>query len=830
MKRFLTACAALALLFSAPAPAYYYFVHYLPGGNAPEKFDLNALQNQTVTFFVSENGPTAYTQTDTFNSVIAQVQQAVQIWNGVSSSAIRVAFGGLENSATAQNTPGGDVLFEDLPPGVEGFGGPTSLASPGTTASGSPFFPIVRSVLYLNANLTVAPGPSFNQSFLMTTLHEMGHALGLQHTFTSSTMSQATTRATNLTHPLDLDDIAAISALYPNGNLAQTGSITGKITAGGNGVHLASVVAIQAGSGALSGVTNPDGTFRIDGVPPGNYAVYVHTMPPDANIIGPWDASGNTVAASGPVNALFYPGTTNPASATAVQVQAGQITSGINIATTTLPSVPFYDGQVYAYLNGTIAVTPGPVSLTAPTTMAASVTGLGSNGKVTGLNVSVVGGAVTFQNQGYQANGYTYVALYPTVTAAAQPGPQHLIFATPSYLYVLPSGFYLTSQGTPGVSSVTANGDGTVTVTGTNWSSNTLIYFDSLPASIVSLNASAGVAVVTPPPGAANQTATVTAYNSDGQNSQFIPANPASSVQFAYGNTPAPLITAVNPVASLPAGAEAMLDITAIGTNFQSGFTTVGFGTSDVLVQRVFVLSPTHLQVDVSVSANAALSNADLSIVTGFQLATSSGSFLSLPAVAGLPTPNPNLTNAYPGLTNSYAGAVVSLYGSNLAAPKATPSITIAGQTAQILYASPGQINLQIPSNLSPGPAILQLNNGVTNAYPIDVNIDTPPAGIAAIQSAAGKYIDSGSPLLPGETIIVTLSNLAPTGSTIAAGQVQMTVGGVSYTASAVAFGSGVWQVTFPLDSHVPVGSSEPLIVYLNGRSSLPAFVPVASH
>ena len=64
----------------------------------------------------------------------------------MASSAIRVAFGGLENGATSQNTPGGDVVFEDLPPGVEGFGGPTSLANPVTAADGSQFFPIVRSV------------------------------------------------------------------------------------------------------------------------------------------------------------------------------------------------------------------------------------------------------------------------------------------------------------------------------------------------------------------------------------------------------------------------------------------------------------------------------------------------------------------------------------------------------------------------------------------------------------------------------------------------------------------------------------------------------------
>jgi hypothetical protein len=817
-----------AIAFAVPAPAYYHFIHYLASGNAPEKFDLTALPNQTVAFFVSESGPTVYSQTDTFNSVLGQIQQATLVWNGVATSAIRVSFGGLEGATTTQNTPGGDVLFEELPPGVEGFGGPTSLATPVKAADGSQFFPIVRSALYLNQNLTVAPGPSYDQSFFMTTLHEMGHALGLQHTFTSSTMSQATTRATTLTHPLDTDDIAGLSSLYPNAAFAQFGSIAGTITAGGKGVHLASVVAIQSGAGAISAVTNPDGTFRIDGVPPGNYFVYAHTMPPDANIIGPWNADGSAAAASGPVSARFYPGTTNLAAATPVQVQAGQIASGIDVSTTTLASVPFYDGQIYSYLNGTIPITPAPLNISAVPPMAASVTGLGSNGQVPGLAVTVIGGAVSFSTQPYLANGYTYVGLYPTLNATAQPGPQHVIFSTPNYMYVLPSGMYLTQSAPPAIDSVTANGDGTLTVAGSNWASNTLLYFDSLPASIASLNPQTGAAVVTPPPGANNQQATLTAYNSDGQNSRFIQAS--SPVQYAYGSAPATQITSINP-ATLSAGAEAMVDITATGVTFEQGLTTVGFGTTDVFVRQVFVLSPNHLQVDVSVSVSpsAVPTNSDLSIVTGFQLATYAGVFWILPPVAGLPAPIPDLVNAWPGLTGSYAGAIVSLYGRNLQAPNTTPTITIGGQPATILYASPGQINLVIPPGLAPGPAILQLSNGVANAYPVVVNIDTPPAGIDAIQNSTGAYIYSALAAQPGETLIVTLSNFAAAGSTIALSQVQVSVGGVSYTPTQIAQAGSVWQVTFVLDSRVPLGTSEPFIVYLNGRSSLPANIPVVT-
>ncbi|MDP9171798.1 MAG: hypothetical protein M3N54_14370, partial [Acidobacteriota bacterium] len=111
----------LLLALALPASAYYHFIHYLAGGNAPEKFDLTALPNKTVTFYVSENGPGLYSQNDTFSSVLSQIRQATQVWNGVASSDLRVAFGGLENGATVQNAPGGDVIFADLPPGLEGY-------------------------------------------------------------------------------------------------------------------------------------------------------------------------------------------------------------------------------------------------------------------------------------------------------------------------------------------------------------------------------------------------------------------------------------------------------------------------------------------------------------------------------------------------------------------------------------------------------------------------------------------------------------------------------------------------------------------------------------
>ncbi|HEX4276752.1 MAG TPA: IPT/TIG domain-containing protein [Bryobacteraceae bacterium] len=824
MRR-LALIAALAVC-ALPAPAYYHFIHYVNGASVPEKFDLTALPSKTVTIFVSENGPQIYSQTDTFNSVLTQIWQATQVWNGISASDLRVSFGGLENSATLQNTPGGDIVFEDLPPGVYGYGGPTSKAVPITAADGSLFVPIIRSTVHLNRNLTVLPGPSFDETFFMTTVHELGHALGLQHTFTSSTMSQATTRATTLSHPIDNDDIAGISTLYPTAKYAQFGSISGRITAGGQGVHMASVVAIRAGEGAVSAVTNPDGTYRIDGIPPGPHFVYVHTMPPDADIYGPWNADGSVAAPSGPIGSLFYPNTTSLTGATAVSVQSGVVTGGIDIAASPRSAVTLYDDVVYSYLGNT-PVQPAFIDLlNQTTTVALSGFGLGTNGQSPGLGVQIIGGSVAIPSNGIRpnlANGYTYVALDLAVNPFSQAGPQHVVVTTPEETYLLPSGINLTQLPPPTVIAAAGSPDGTVSIAGTNWAADTRLYFDGLPSAILAIDPKGGSAVVQPPPGAAGQQATVTAYNSDGQNSQQFQTTP---VTYSYGNAAAPVIASIAP-ASLPAGAEASIDITGSGFNFTPGLTTVGFGTSDIAVRRIFVLAPNHLQVDVSVSSNAALSNPDVSVISGFQLATAPAGFQITAAVPGLPDPIPVLENGVQGLTNAYPGAIVSIFGSNLSAANA-PVVTIGGQAVGVLYASPTQLNLQLPATLVPGAALLTLNNGAASAFPVTVNIDTPPAGIDAIQDAAGAYITATHPARQGSQIIVTLSGFAAPGANIDLSRVQVSVGGVAHSVIQITPAAAFYQLALILNQSDPIGPAERVIVYLDGRSSLPASIAVA--
>ena len=825
------AAAFLTILAAAgPLSAYYQFIHYLNGRNVPEKFDLSALNTSTVVVLVSENGPSTYSSGDSFNSVVNQIRQAAKAWNGIPGSALRVRFGGLENAATPRNAPGIDCVFEDLPPGLLGYGGPTAVDAVATAPDGSQFIPITRSAMHLNLNLTTAPGPSYNESFYTTAVHEMGHALGLQHTFTSAAMSTATTRATNLTHPLGADDMAGISLLYPNSTVSQYGSISGQITAAGQPVHLQSVVAIRPGGDAVSAISNPDGSYRISGIPPGDYYVYAHPLPPDANIYGPWDGSGNTVPASGPTTTLLYPGTNSIASAQTVSVGAGATVSGVNLSLKPQGAVSIYDVGVYSFAGQT-AVKPAQLNAEdGNASVSISGVGLGNGGQAPGFGVQFMGGNILLQNNGarpYLASGYTYIGLNLGFSATPALGPQHAVFTTSSDMYVLPSAISLTDRDPPTVTGASGNSDGTIAITGTNWAADTLFYFDSLPATVNSIDPNAGSANVTPPPGASGQTATITAYNSDGQNSQLNAAN--SPVTWPFPAAAAPAITSISP-ASLPAGADAVIDITAMGISLADGLTDAGFGTPDILVRRVFVVSPGHVRVDVSILPGAAQTSSDVSIISGFQMATAPGSFQVTAPVQGLPAAFPILTNGITGLTGSYAGAIIAMYGRNLTASGANPVLKVGGEPVQILYASGNQINFQLPSDLPPGPALLELNNNASSAYPVLVNIDTPPAGIGAIQETSGAYVYSAHPAQLGDTLIVSLNNFAPGNASISPDHVQVSVGGVLRSATkVVAATPTIYQIWFPVTASDLTGSSVQVVVYYKGRSSYPAQIPIVA-
>jgi hypothetical protein len=163
-----------------------------------------------------------------------------------------------------------------------------------------------------------------------------------------------------------------------------------------------------------------------------------------------------------------------------------------------------------------------------------------------------------------------------------------------------------------------------VKVTGTYLTAgSTAILFDGLPGTVAGV-ANDGDLLVIPPPGPGGYHAVVTALNPDGQSSNFLESPPL----YTYDASAAPALT-VSPALLSPGSG--VVDVTGTNTNFVDGQVAAGFGTSDAIVNKVTVLSPTHLVLNVTINANAFVPATSLNVVNGLQvIAQSQGSSITL--------------------------------------------------------------------------------------------------------------------------------------------------------------------------------------------------------
>jgi uncharacterized protein (TIGR03437 family) len=265
-----------------------------------------------------------------------------------------------------------------------------------------------------------------------------------------------------------------------------------------------------------------------------------------------------------------------------------------------------------------------------------------------------------------------------------------------------------------------------------------------------------------------------------------------------------------------------MVEINALGGAFVEGQTQVGFGSSDVAVRRLWVVSPTRLLANVSVNAAAPAQPTQVTIVNGLQIVTQPLAFQVQPANPRQLTLGSVPTGAATGQPGVQAGsiAIISVPGLTQAQIAAGLSLTVNGIQAQIVNASPGQLAFQVPGGISPGPAVLRLQAGAEASLPIVIAIELPSPSVMVAQ-AGGVTIDGNRPARAAELVTLVAGNL---GDGLTPSRLRLTVAGVEHQIALIApvpNQSGVYQVAFYLNPAVPAGS-QPVVLSLDGRPSNP--------
>ncbi|MDP3001286.1 MAG: hypothetical protein Q8N47_27635 [Bryobacterales bacterium] len=206
-------------------------------------------------------------------------------------------------------------------------------------------------------------------------------------------------------------------------------------------------------------------------------------------------------------------------------------------------------------------------------------------------------------------------------------------------------------------------------------------------------------------------------------------------------------------------------------------------------------------------------------------------------------------------------GSLISVFGRNLAASRdevreapyptrlRDTEVLLAGQPLPLLYTSDGQLNAQVPYNLTENTIhqlVVRRGNEVSIPELLTV-AQTQPAIFTKDQSGKGQgnilWVDeagkatlaeSGTPARVGQTILIYCSGLGAVKTPVEAGvavaeavatvnAVSVSIGdvGASVTSAVLSPGQpGLYQVTAVIPKGVPLGSQVPITVTAAGQTS----------
>jgi len=170
--------------------------------------------------------------------------------------------------------------------------------------------------------------------------------------------------------------------------------------------------------------------------------------------------------------------------------------------------------------------------------------------------------------------------------------------------------------------------------------------------------------------------------------------------------------------------------------------------------------------------------------------------------------------SGFGGFTSISPGTYIEIYGSNLATSNRTwggsdfqgfnaptsldgVGVTVGGQKAFVYFVNPGQLDVLVPDNISPGTAQVVVTNGgvSSNSYSVNVNALAPgflappsfvvngkqyivalfPDGVTYVAPTGAIPGVNSRPAKPGETILLYGVGFGPVNPSIPAGQIVQT-------------------------------------------------------